>query len=294
VTLPKCATHRTEETKKIQRQVQELLDHGYVRESHSPCAIPVILVPKKNGTWRMCVDYRVINNITIRYRFPIPRLDDMLDELSGSIIFTKIDLRNGYHQIRMKLGDEWKTAFKTKFGLHEWLVMPFGLTNAPNTFMRLMNEVLRPFIGKFVVVYFDNILIYSKSLDEHIEYLHVVFCALREAHLFANLEKCTFYTDRVVFLGYVVTPQGIEVDEAKIEAIKSWWISTMLTQLWSFLELAGFYQCFVRDFSTIVAPLNDFMKKGVLFRWGAAQDQAFLHPHRQVNSCTTPPTSGFR
>jgi hypothetical protein len=206
--LPNRAAYRTnpKETKEIQRQVQELLNHGYVRENLSPCAIPIFLVPKKNGTWRMCVDCRAINSIIIRYHFPIPWLDDMLDELRGSIIFTKIGLWIGYHQIEMKLGNEWKTAFKTKFGLYEWLVMRFGLTNPPSTFMKLMNEALRPFIGKFVVVYFNDILIYSKSLDEHIEYLHDVLCALREAHLFANLERYTFCTDRVAFLGYVITP----------------------------------------------------------------------------------------
>jgi hypothetical protein len=186
----------------------------------------------------------------------------------------------------MKLGDEWKIAFKTKFGLYEWLVMGFGLTNAPSTFMRLMNEVLYPFIGKFVVIYFDDILIYSKSLNEHIEHLRAIFCALREAHLFAHLEKCTFCTDRVAFLGYVVTPQGIEVDEMKIEAIKSWPIPTTLTQLQSFLGLAGFYRCFVRDFSTIAAPLNDLTNKGVSFRWGAAQDQAF---HTLIDKLTHGP-----
>jgi hypothetical protein len=275
--LPNRAPYRAnpEETKEIQRQVQALLDKGYIRESLSPCSVPVLLVPKKDGSWRMCVDCRAINNITIRYRYPIPRLDDMLDELSGATIFSKVDLRSGYHQIRMKLGDEWKTAFKTKFGLYEWLVMPFGLSNAPSTFMRLMNEVLRPFIGIFVVVYFDDILIYSKSMNEHLDHLRAVFDALRTAHLFGNMEKCTFCTQRVSFLGYVVTSQGIEVDGSKVDAIQSWPQPMTVTQVRSFLGLAGFYRRFVQNFSTIAAPLHELTKKGAPFEWGAPQEDAF-------------------
>ena len=276
-TLPNRAPYRTnpQETKEIQRQVQELLDKGYVRVSLSPCAVPVILVPKKDGTWRMCVDCRAINNITIRYRHPIPRLDDMLDELSGAAIFSKIDLRSGYHQIRMKEGDEWKTAFKTKFGLYEWLVMPFGLTNAPSTFMRLMNHVLRHFIGKFVVVYFDDILIYSHNENDHVDHIRQVLHVLRDNKLYGNLAKCTFCKEKVIFLGFVVSKNGVEVDESKIEAIKNWPTPMNISQIRSFLGLAGFYRRFVRDFSTIAAPLNELTKKGVEFVWAAAQDSAF-------------------
>ena len=262
-TIPNRPAYRSnpEETKELQKQVGELMEKGYVRDSLSPCAVPVILVPKKDVTWRMCVDCRAINNITVKYRHPIPRLDDMFDELHGSCIFSKIDLKSGYHQIRMKEGDEWKTAFKTKYGLYEWLVMPFGLTNAPSTFMRLMNHVLRAFIGKFVVVYFDDILIYSKNLDDHLIHLKFVLDVLRKERLFANLKKCTFCTDKLVFLGFVVSARGIQVDEEKVRAIQDWPSPTSVSKVRSFHGLASFYRRFVKDFSSIAAPITEVIKK---------------------------------
>ncbi|KAK1602025.1 hypothetical protein QYE76_027130 [Lolium multiflorum] len=275
--LPNRAAYRTnpEDTKEIQRQIQDLLAKGYVRESLSPCAVPVILVPKPDETQRMCMDCRPINAITVRYRHPIPRLDDMLDELSGATIFSKIDLHSGYHQIRMAIGDEWKTAFKTKLGLYEWLVMPFGLSNAPSTFMRLMNHILRPLIGKSVVVYFDDILIYSKNLEDHVQHVREVLCILRHEKLFANLPKCHFAQNKLVFLGFVVSANGIEVDSSKVEAIHNWPTPTNVGQVRSFHGLAGFYRRFVKDFSTIACPLNELTKKNVPFVWGKAQQKAF-------------------
>jgi len=204
--------------------------------------------------------------MTIKYRHPIRRLDDLLDELYGSQIFTKIDLKSGYNQIRIKLGDEWKTPFKIKIGLYEWLVMPFGLTNAPSTFMRLMHHVLRPFIGKFVVVYFEGILIYSLSLEDHKKHVRQVLTTLRKEKLYANPKKCVFAIDHIDFLGLVVSSKGVHVDKEKVAAIRHWPTPTNVSEVRSFHGLASFYRRFVKDFSTIAASLNAIVKKNVVFK----------------------------
>ena len=198
----------------------------------------------------------------------------MLDQLYGALIFLKIDLRSGYHQIHMREGDEWKTAYKTRDGLYEWMVMLFGLSNAPNTFMKFMNHILKPCIGNFVVVYFDDILNYSKSLEEHLEHLRQLFPILREQRLLANLKKCDFCADRIIFLGYVVTKDGIEIDKNKIEAIISQPIPRSIHDVRSCHGLVSFYRRFIRGFSSTMALITKCLKVNK-FKWSNAAQESF-------------------
>ena len=214
----------------------------------------------------MSTDSRALNKITVRYRFPMPRLDDLLDQLSGSAIFSKIDLKSGYHQIRIRPCDEWKTALKTREGLFEWMVMPFGLFDAPSTFMRVMNQIFRLYIGKFVAVYFDDILIYSASTEEHIQHLRKVLTILRQEQFYAAMKKCVFTTPSVLFLGYVVSKEGIQVDQSKVATIKNWPQPKTITEVRSFHGLASFYRRFIPHFSSVMAHVTDCMK-GKQFSW---------------------------
>ena len=263
-TLPNKAAYKLtpQQNEEIARQIEELLSKGLIRKSISPCAVPAVLAPKKEGTWRLCVDSRAINKITIRYRFPMPRMEDLLDCLGGATFYSKIDLKSGYHQIRVREGDEWKTAFKTNEGLYEWLVMPFGLSNAPSTFMRLMNEVLKPFLNKFVVVYLDDILIFSRDRDDHMKHIDLVLKRLHEEELRINLEKCVFMKQELIFLGFVISSGSLKMDPSKIEAIINWPIPSNASEVKSFHGLCNFYRKFIRNFSGISGPMIETIKGG--------------------------------
>ena len=255
------------ELKELKLQLQELLEKGFIRPSVSPWGAPVLFVKKKDGTLRLCVDYRQLNKLTVKNKYPLPRIDDMFDQLKGSSIFSKIDLRSGYHQLKIKDADVHKTTFRTRYGHYEFLVMPFGLTNAPAAFMDLMNRVFRPYVDQFVVVFIDDILVYSKDRESHDTHLRVVLEILRKEQLYAKLSKCEFWLTEVSFLGHIVSKEGIRVDPKKIEVVVEWKPPRNVTEVRSFLGLAGYYRRFVKGFSMIATPMTRLLQKNVKYEW---------------------------
>ena len=223
------------ELAEMKKQLNELLEKGFIRPSTSPWGCPAIFVKKKDHSLRLVVDYRPLNAVTIKNKYPLPRIDILFDQLVGAKVFSKIDLRSGYHQIKIRAEDIPKTAFSTRYGLFEYLVMSFGLTNAPAHFMYLMNSVFMPELDKFVVVFIDDILIYSKSEEEHTEHLRIVLQRLRDHKLFAKFSKCEFWLDKVPFLGHVISAKGISVDPGKVKEVLDWTPPTSVHQVRSFL-----------------------------------------------------------
>ncbi|GJV95170.1 putative reverse transcriptase domain-containing protein [Tanacetum coccineum] len=247
------------EMQELSGQLQELQDKGFIRPSHSPWGAPVLFVKKKDGSFRMCIDYRELNKLTVKNRYPLLRIDDLFDQLQGARHFSKIDLRSGYHQLRVHEDDIPKTVFRTRYGHFEFTVMPFGLTNAPTVFMDLMNRVCKPYLDKFVIVFIDDILIYSKSKEEHEVHLRLVLELLKKEKLYAKFSKCKFWLQEVHFLGHVVNQNGIHVDPSKIEAVKNWKAPTTPFKIQSFfrltelnmhqrrwIELFSDYECAIR------------------------------------------------
>ncbi|KAL0562068.1 hypothetical protein IC582_002518 [Cucumis melo] len=242
------------ELKELKVQLQELLDKGFIRPSVSPWGAPVLFVKKKDGSMRLCIDYRELNKVTVKNRYPLPRIDDLFDQLQGATVFSKIDLRSGYHQLRIKDEDVPKTAFRSRYGHYEFIVMSFDT---------------------FVIVFIDDILIYSKTEAEHEEHLRMVLQTLRDNKLYAKFSKCEFWLKQVSFLGHVVSKAGVSVDPAKIEAVTGWTRPSTVSEVRSFLGLAGYYRRFVENFSRIATPLTQLTRKGAPFVWSKACEDSF-------------------
>jgi len=262
------------ELKKLKEQLQELLDKGFIRPSVSPWGAPMLFVKKKDGTMRMCIDYRELNNITINNKYPLPRIDDLFDQLQGAGIFSKIDLPSGYHQLKIRREDVPKTTFRTRYGHYKFLVMPYRLANTPAAFMDIMNRVFKEFLDQFVVVFIDDILIYSKSPKEHEGHWRIVPQKLRDERFYAKFSKCEFWLERISFLGHVISKEGITVDPQKIEAVVDWERPTNVHEIRSFLGLVGYYRRFVEGFSKLSGPLTA-LTKNARFEWTDECERSF-------------------
>ena len=249
---------------------------------------------KKDGTLRMYIDYWQINNVTVKNKYPLPRIEDLFDLLKGAGVFSKINLRSRYYQLSVKEVDVPKTAFRTRYGHYEFLVMPFGLTNAPAAFMDLMNRVFRPYVDQFVVVFIDDILVYYKDAQEHEQHFKIILQTLREKKLYAKLRKYDFWLKEVSFLGHIVSVEGKRVDLTKIEANVNWKPPRNVTEVRSFLSIASYYRRFVRGFSIISSPLTKLLKKGIKFEWTDKCQNSFEQMKGMLveASVLTQPTSG--
>jgi hypothetical protein len=235
----------------------------------------VIFVPKKDGTQWLCVDYCALNEVAIKNKYPLPRIDDLFNQLRGACVFSKIDLRSGYHQLKIRECDIPKTAFISRYDLYEYMVMSFGLTNAPAYFMYLINKVIMEYLEKFIVVFIDDILVYSRSEEEHEEHLHLALQKLGEHRLYTKLSKCEFWMKQVAFLGHVISKGGISVDPSKVQDVLSWNAPTSVGDIQSFLGLAGYYLRFIEGFSKISKPMTELLEKDKKFEWTSTCEASF-------------------
>lgn len=244
----------------VREYINTALEKGWIRPSTSPAGAPILFAPKKDGSLRLCVDYRGLNNITIKNRYPLPLVGEIMDRLSGATIYTQLDLRDAYHRLRIRKGDEWKTAFRTRYGHFEYQVMPFGLANAPATFQSYINRALSDLLDTHCIVYLDDILIYSRSAEEHIKHVRMVLERLEKFRLYCKLSKCTFHTDTVNFLGFVISPKGIKIERSRVDTILDWPAPQSVHDILMFLGFANFYRRFIEGYSKIAAPLNEMTK----------------------------------
>ena len=263
------------ELAELKKQLDDLIEHGFIVPSKSPYGAPILFVRKKDGTTRMCMDYRALNESTVKNSYPLPRVEDLLDQLQGAKVFSKIDLRSGYHQIRIHEQDTHKTAFRSRYGLYEFKVLPFGLTNAPAHFMALMQEVFHELLDTCALVYLDDVLIYSRTVDEHDKHLTRVLQLLREHKLYAKLSKCELYQSRISFLGHMLSSEGVHMETSKVDAIQGWPVPLTIADLRAFLGLAGYYRRFIAFFSAIALPLTALLKKDKAYAWNDEADEAF-------------------